>query len=417
MRRIRNLISEEIEIESRLNYGLVDFVQIPQLFRPLLIALVWLSLGANTVLAHPIPDIPVCGSFTSGGSATFSVEVNPRCFDADPVTATTLTKIQFSSLTEERKAELLAKAAALVKLDLEFFLDPIGRMLPEFQFEFTGEARKPLVADEDVVIISGLWPTQIPKGVTGWSIRATPETKVAVVFQNVINQTPHSRVAVLFPGERSFTLDLTELTGAVPEKATHGAIPSSRGSGDIPSTIWSFCKQGFAHVVPDGLDHILFVLGLFLLGRTWKPMLYQVSMFTLAHSVTLALSTLGRVNLPAKVVQPLIAATIALVAIENLWKARYTHGRLLVVFVFGLIHGLGFASALRDLTIPKDALVAALVGFNLGVEGGQLAVIAGALLLTGWIRDQRNYRRWVAIPGSVAIGLIGVYWTVERLMH
>jgi hypothetical protein len=165
------------------------------------------------------------------------------------------------------------------------------------------------------------------------------------------------------------------------------------------------------------LDHILFVLGLFLLGRTWKPMLYQVSMFTLAHSVTLALSTLGRVNLPAKVVQPLIAATIALVALENLWKARYTHGRLLVVFVFGLIHGLGFASALQDLTIPKDALVAALVGFNVGVEGGQLAVIAGALLLTGWIRDQRNYRRWVAIPGSLAIGMVGVYWTVERLQH
>jgi hypothetical protein len=146
-------------------------------------------------------------------------------------------------------------------------------------------------------------------------------------------------------------------------------------------------------------------------------MLYQVSMFTLAHSLTLVLSTLGRVSLPAKVVQPLIAATIALIAVENLWKARYSHGRLLVVFVFGLIHGIGFASALGDLTIPRDALIAALVGFNLGVEGGQIAVIAGALALTGWIRDQNVYRRWVAIPGSVGIGIIGLYWTVERLLH
>ncbi len=323
----------------------------------------------------------------------------------------------FESLTAERKSELQAKAAALVKADVEFFLDPIGGIRPEFQFEFTGEGRRPLASDEDVVVIRGEWPTQIPNGVTGWSIRSTLETKVAVVFQNIINGKPHPRVAVLFPGEKSFTMDLTELTGAVPERASAGAVSSKGGAGDFWSTLFSFGKQGFGHVLPDGLDHILFVLGLFLLGRTWKVMLYQVSMFTLAHSLTLVLSTLGRVSLPAKVVQPLIAATIALIAIENLWKARYSHGRLLVVFVFGLIHGIGFASALGDLTIPRDALVAALVGFNLGVEGGQLAVIAGALAITGWIRDQALYRRWVAIPGSVGIGIIGVYWTVERLLH
>ena len=379
--------------------------------------MVCLAVAVPSGLAHPIPDIPISGAFLSGGSAVLSVEVNPRCFDANPDTAASLTKVVFESLTEERKSELVAKASALVKADVEFFLDPIGGIRPEFQFEFSGEGRRALAADEDVVVIRGEWPTQIPKGVTGWSIRSTQETKVAVVFQNVINGRPHPRVAVLFPGEKSFTMDLTELTGAVPERTSVGAVSSKGGSGDFWSTLASFGKQGFAHVIPDGLDHILFVLGLFLLGRTWKPMLYQVSMFTLAHSFTLALSTLGRVSLPAKVVQPLIAATIALIAIENLWKARYSHGRLLVVFVFGLIHGIGFASALGDLTIPKEALVAALVGFNLGVEGGQLAVIAAALALTGWIRDQRVYRRYVALPGSIAIGIIGVYWTVERLTH
>ena len=392
-------------------------MQIKRLIHVFLTLLTSLLLSAQPALAHPIPDIPVSGAFVSGGSATFSVEMNPRCFDADPNTATALTKIQFESLTPERKSELIAKTAALTKLDIEFFLEPIGRILPEFQFEFTGEARRPLAQNEDVVVLTGSWSTQIPKGVTGWNIRATPETKVAVVFQNVINHIPHPRVAVLFPGERSFTMDLTELTGAVPMNAMPGAVSATGSSGDLWSTIWSFCKQGFSHVVPDGLDHILFVLGLFLLGRNWRPMLYQVSMFTLAHSVTLALSVLGRVNLPARIVQPLIAATIMLVAVENLWKARYTHGRLAVVFVFGLIHGIGFASALSDLTIPQNAMVSALVGFNLGVEGGQLAVIAGAILLTGWIRDPQIYRRWVAVPGSVLIGIVGLYWTIERLVH
>ncbi len=212
-------------------------------------------------------------------------------------------------------------------------------------------------------------------------------------------------------------MDLTQLTGAVPTQGPVGSVPAQGGSGHLASTVWSFCKQGFGHVVPDGLDHILFVLGIFLLGRDWRPLLYQVSAFTLAHSVTLALATLAHWSLPAKVVQPLIAATIAFVAVENIWKSAYSRSRLFVVFGFGLIHGLGFASALGDLSIPKESALAALGGFNLGVEGGQIAVISIALLLTGWIRSEQNYRRWVAVPGSVVIGLIGVYWTIDRLLH
>jgi hypothetical protein len=274
-----------------------------------------------------------------------------------------------------------------------------------------------LDADDSVVILSGSWSTSLPAGVTGWNIRSTKETKVSVVFENEINGQSHPRVAVLFPGERSFTMDLTQLTGAVPTQGPVGSVPAQGGSGHLASTVWSFCKQGFGHVVPDGLDHILFVLGIFLLGRDWRPLLYQVSAFTLAHSVTLALATLAHWSLPAKVVQPLIAATIAFVAVENIWKSAYSRSRLFVVFGFGLIHGLGFASALGDLSIPKESALAALGGFNLGVEGGQIAVISIALLLTGWIRSEQNYRRWVAVPGSVVIGLIGVYWTIDRLLH
>lgn len=380
-----------------------------------ILSLFCLPLLLQLAVAHPIPDIPVHGSFESGGKALIRVDVNPRCFDEDPTTATSLTRLLFSNLSKERKEQLLQQAAELVKRELEFFLEPVGRIQPEFKFEFSGEAGRALEADDSVVVIAGKWPTQIPSGVTGWSIRSAPGNKLSVVFENEINGVPHPRVSVLFPGERSFNLDLTELTGALPRAALPGSVPASGGSGHVASTVWSFGKQGFGHVIPAGLDHILFVLGLFLLGRSWKPLIMQVSAFTLAHSATLALVTLGRIEASPKIVEPLIAASIALVAFENIWKPVYSLRRLLVVFAFGLVHGLGFASGLNDLTIPKGSLLAALGGFNLGVEAGQLAAIALAFLLTCWVRDEGFYRRYVAVPGSAVIGLAGVYWTVERL--
>jgi hypothetical protein len=160
----------------------------------------------------------------------------------------------------------------------------------------------------------------------------------------------------------------------------------------------------------------LFVLGLFLLSRSWRPLLLQVSTFTLAHSVTLVLATLGVVNVRASIVEPVIAASIAAVAIENIVHPRYTPWRLLVVFAFGLVHGLGFASALSPLNLPTAALASGLVGFNLGVEGGQLAVITLAFLVTAWVRNPEQYRRWIVIPGSALIAAMGLFWMVQRVL-
>jgi hydrogenase/urease accessory protein HupE len=165
------------------------------------------------------------------------------------------------------------------------------------------------------------------------------------------------------------------------------------------------------------LDHILFVLGIFLLSRAVRPLLLQVTAFTVAHSVTLALATLGLVKAPSSVVEPIIAASIAALAVENIFHKKYSHWRLLVVFAFGLIHGLGFASALRDLDLPQSSLVVGLVGFNFGVEGGQLAVISLAAACTFWIRDQELYRRWVVFPVSGLIAAVGLFWTVERILQ
>ena len=141
--------------------------------------------------------------------------------------------------------------------------------------------------------------------------------------------------------------------------------------------------MGFDHIVPKGLDHILFVLGLFFLAAQFRPLLLQISLFTLAHTITLALAALGYVNLPGSIVEPLIAASIVFIAIENVWARGISRWRPFVIFGFGLLHGLGFASVLGEFGLPEETFVAALIGFNVGVEVGQLAVIA-VMFLCVW---------------------------------
>lgn len=382
--------------------------------RHLLCALLFLI--TSSAFAHPVPDIPVRGTFTSGGAATVSVEVDPRCFDANPTDAASLTFATFRTLPAARQAELREQAGALVARSVDFFFEPVGRVQPEFAFEFTGAGRAALAKDDDVVVLTGTWQTKIAAGLTGWKIRANPGLKLSVVFQNVIDNRAHPRLAVLFPGETSYTLDLTALSSQAPTAPTAGAVSATGSAGDSWSTFFTYLHQGFVHVLPLGLDHILFVLGLFLLSRAWRPLLLQVTTFTLAHSVTLALATLGRVEVSGSIVEPVIALSIAAVALENIFHPRYTSWRLLIVFVFGLVHGLGFAGALKDLDLPASSLAVGLVGFNIGVEAAQLAVIALAFFATAWLREAARYRRFVVIPGSTLIALAGIYWAIERAL-
>jgi hydrogenase/urease accessory protein HupE len=171
---------------------------------------------------------------------------------------------------------------------------------------------------------------------------------------------------------------------------------------------------GYTHILPKGLDHILFVLGIFLLSARWRTMVLQVTAFTVAHSITLALSIYGVVSMPPRIVEPLIALSIAYVAIENLLTRELKPWRLALVFMFGLLHGLGFAGVLRDLGLPREEFVTALVTFNLGVEGGQLTVIAIAWLAVLPLIGKGWYRRRVVVPASMAIAAIGLYWTLVR---
>lgn len=176
-----------------------------------------------------------------------------------------------------------------------------------------------------------------------------------------------------------------------------------------------FISIGFEHILPKGLDHILFVVALFFLSTRWQPLLWQVTAFTLAHSLTLGLAMAGVFELSPKIVEPLIALSIAAVAIENLYRDRVSRWRWLGVFGFGLIHGLGFAGVLGEMTIPEGHFATSLLCFNLGVELGQLAVIAIAYAAVFAIVDRPWYPRYVRAPACYLLAAVGLFWTVQRI--
>lgn len=183
----------------------------------------------------------------------------------------------------------------------------------------------------------------------------------------------------------------------------------------------TYLVSGFEHILPKGLDHILFILGIFLLSTRMQPLLWQVTMFTIAHTITLGLSMNGYLNLPANIVEPLIALSIAFIGIENILSPKLHKSRLLIVFIFGLLHGMGFASVLLDFGMPENDFVTALISFNIGVEIAQIVIILVAYLFLGYglrrrLANEQQYRQLIVIPGSLFIAIIGLYWTYDRII-
>jgi hypothetical protein len=177
-----------------------------------------------------------------------------------------------------------------------------------------------------------------------------------------------------------------------------------------------FLALGFTHILPKGLDHILFVLGLALLSPRLGPLVAQVTAFTLAHTLSLAASVFGAVSLSPRIVEPLIALSIVYVAVENLVTTRLLAARIALVFGFGLLHGLGFAGVLQELGWPEGRRLSALLSFNVGVELGQLAVIGMAVLLLAGAERLGASRRSLVKGLSALIAAAGAYWAVSRVL-
>ena len=180
---------------------------------------------------------------------------------------------------------------------------------------------------------------------------------------------------------------------------------------------FEYIPVGFTHIIPKGLDHILFVVGIFFLSTKLSALFWQITFFTLAHSVTLAMASLGLVKISSSIVEPLIAASIVYVAVENFYSKTLNLRRSIIVFCFGLLHGLGFASVLEDFGLPVQQFVPALVGFNVGVELGQISIVLILFGLIGyWFNTKNWYRKLITLPISSVVGLIGFYWFFERVI-
>lgn len=302
------------------------------------------------------------------------------------------------------------------------------------------------------VRIDAVLSTTLPPGTSAVTFRFPPTLADVVILVDRTDLEPVNMP--LQPGETSPTIDVSMLTRpASPAPAAPSAVPPATSSTKLPtpgattpitsnpsaSTTASstpasaatpaapadqigivgvslrYLSLGFRHIIPEGTDHCLFVLGLFLLSPRVKPVLWQITAFTAAHTLTLMLTALHLVSVPARLVEPAIAFSIAFVGVENLLTSRVHSWRYAVAFIFGLIHGMGVATSFTEAGFPAGQLVTSLAAFTVGVEAGHLSILAAAFALLAWTRQKPWYRSRVAIPLSLLIGLIALFWLVQRL--
>jgi hypothetical protein len=360
---------------------------------------VFLWLASTGAYAHEVSP-SVADLSHKDGVVTLDIELVLEGF---------LARIDLSAVADTNEAEAAARYDELRALEgpeLEAEFERFWPLMaPRLRFSSDGS---PLSPELDSISVPGVGNINLPR---------LSQIRVTAVL-------PARARNVDIGWDREFgALVLRQVDVESPYEAYLAAGTSSGpfpvvGGGKLGAweTLARYTAVGFEHIVPKGLDHILFVLALFFLSPALRALLWQVSAFTLAHTVTLAAGVTGLVSVPGEIVEPVIAASIVFVAVENTLTSGLSRWRPIVVFLFGLLHGLGFASVLQEFGLPADRLVPALIGFNVGVELGQLAVIACAFALLGyWFRGKNWYRPVISIPGSLMIALVGAFWFLERV--
>lgn len=364
--------------------------------------------------AHDVALTNVSAVFASDGSYSVDVHYDANAWlvglQPDHVTEEDLRKYlsQSDATRTAREDELRQFIQRRIKARFDDVVTPFDVTFVERAdagFPYTLES----LAPKRLVQLRG----RVPGGATSFVI------SFSKVFGNI--------VLFLRAGDGPVTLQRLDMGGRsepfdcrvlnqTDESRGGGAETGSNSAAPSWSVTWQFILLGFEHILPEGVDHIVFVLGLFLLSHKWRPLMWQVTAFTVAHSITLSLAVFGVVRLSPSIVEPLIAASIVFIAVENVFTSKLHAWRPIVVFLFGLLHGMGFASVLMDLGIPDGNYVNALASFNVGVELGQLTVILLAFLVVGWWRKREWYRARIVVPASCLIAIVGLYWCVERLM-
>ena len=336
----------------------------------------------------------------------FSVEIFLADIDASIITDTNETNK--SEVYDDLRARDSAEIENIFKSKSNTFIDLITVQSEQemLQVKFldikVSENRDVTIPRESKITLSVATKTDDVKIIFGWDKKLGPliVRQVAEEEYATQNDTEYDLYSsYLSPGELSAPI------------VRGGVLPVS-----TVEIIKSYLVIGFEHIIPKGLDHILFVLGLYLFATKVSQLILQVSIFTIAHTITLAMASLGYVKVPAIIVEPLIALSISYVALETLWHSKIGWSRLLIIFGFGLLHGLGFASVLMDIGLNPSHFITGLISFNIGVEFGQLAVIIIAYLAIGiTFSKTRFYRPFIQIPLSLIIASIGGWWFVERI--
>lgn len=336
-----------------------------------------------TVAAHPVSTTTVSVSVNAGGRyvATITADVDPLIAKLEALSVSPL-----SNATTATAAERVARLDALADV-----------LLAHVMLQFDGVGATPIVesvhlndAGQAIILLTG----------------TTPDGARAISWSSslVFGSYP---LAIRAPDGRETVQWLQ-----AQERSERVALAGATYSFALGRGIW----LGFSHILPNGIDHILFVVGLFLLSTRRAQLLAQVSAFTLAHSITLGLSLYGVFSLSPRIVEPMIALSVAYVGVENLATSKLQPWRIVVVFCFGLLHGLGFAEALASLHLSRPEMLSTLISFNAGVEAGQLTVIAiAAIAITLAARARAGWRPRIVTLSSAAIGLVGLIWTVQRI--
>lgn len=369
------------------------------------LVLSWLLCQAGVVSAHPVPLASAAVTVEPAGQLRVELTCDVAAFvmQAEQGHLEGPLAEEFQSLPAEDLRAMAADARRTLVRGLRLTFD--GQSAAPDTVELPDLAAiqrtfQPGAAAQAAVIQAA---ATVPRGASQFTVRfPTDIGPVTLKFLGYGDDRVEPVVQLLAAGQPSQPISLGSATEAAAATA-YAAIALQ------------FLGLGFEHILPYGLDHILFVLGLFLLSPQLKALLWQVTAFTVAHSISLALSSCGVISLSASVVEPLIALSIAFVALENVFTTQLQPWRPLVIFGFGLIHGLGFAEVLHETGLGGRNFVTALLAFNAGVELGQLAVIGLAFLAVGWFRQRAWYRPRIVVPASCCIALAGLYWTAERI--
>ena len=365
----------------------------------LLFFTLWIGITVKTAAHEVMPNI--ADIRVKGKSIYVDLRLNVEAFLAD------INLAEFTNTDEAEESEIYKSIRALKADDLEEkLIQNWGKFAPLVEAKLS-DTQKLSDWKFSTIIVDDVKSLELPRlSQVSFSLLATESIAAASLrFDERLGSTILRQIGVengltevLDPGQRSAPM-----------------VPKNGKARSALSRFLEYIPIGFNHVVPDGLDHILFVFGLFLLSLKLSTLLWQITAFTMAHSVSLIAGTLGVMSVPASIVEPLIAASIVFVAVENIFFAKLNPWRTAIVFGFGLLHGLGFASVLAKFGLPEGQYIPALIGFNLGVEFGQLSIIAVAFVLLALPFGRSSYyRSWVSIPISCIIAIIGFWWVLER---